>query len=102
MKFNDYRIDSKIKSQLEYMGFKKPTDIQYRCIPHILNGEDVMAVAPTGTGKTAAFVIPIINQLLKSKRKGSGIRALILVPTCLLYTSPSPRDMRRSRMPSSA
>ena len=81
MKFNDYRIDSKIKSQLEYMGFKKPTDIQYRCIPHILNGEDVMAVAPTGTGKTAAFVIPIINQLLKSKRKGAGIRALILVPT---------------------
>ena len=81
MKFNDYRIDPKIKSQLEYMGFKKPTDIQYRCIPHILNGEDVMAVAPTGTGKTAAFVIPIINQLLKSKRKGSGIRALILVPT---------------------
>ena len=81
MKFNDYRIDPKIKSQLEYMGFKKPTDIQYRCIPHILNGEDVMAVAPTGTGKTAAFVIPIINQLLKSKRKGAGIRALILVPT---------------------
>ena len=81
MKFNDYRIDPKIKSQLEYMGFKKPTDIQYRCIPHILNGEDVMAVAPTGTGKTAAFVIPIINQLLKSKRKGAGIRVLILVPT---------------------
>ena len=81
MKFNDYRIDPKIKSQLEYMGFKKPTDIQYRCIPHILNGEDVMAVAPTGTGKTAAFVIPIINQLLKSKRNGAGIRALILVPT---------------------
>lgn len=81
MKFSDYRIDAKIKSQLEYMGFKKPTDIQYRCIPHILNGEDVMAVAPTGTGKTAAFVIPIINQLLKSKRKGTGIRALILVPT---------------------
>lgn len=81
MKFNDYPIDPKIKSQLEYMGFKKPTDIQYRCIPHILNGEDVMAVAPTGTGKTAAFVIPIINQLLKSKRKGAGIRALILVPT---------------------
>ena len=81
MKFKDYHIDPKIKSQLEYMGFKKPTDIQYRCIPHILNGEDVMAVAPTGTGKTAAFVIPIINQLLKSKRKGIGIRALILVPT---------------------
>lgn len=81
MKFKDYRIDSKIKSQLEYMGFNKPTDIQYRCIPHILDGEDVMAVAPTGTGKTAAFVIPILNHILKNKRRGAGVRALILVPT---------------------
>ena len=81
MKFTDYRIDSKIKSQLEYMGFKRPTDIQYRSIQHILDGEDVMAVAPTGTGKTAAFVIPIINHIIKNKRKGDGIRSLILVPT---------------------
>jgi len=81
MKFQDYRIDSRIKSQLEYMGFKKPTDIQYRSIPHILDGEDVMAVAPTGTGKTAAFVIPILNHILKKKRRGAGVRALIMVPT---------------------
>ncbi len=81
MKFKDYRIDSKIKSQLEYMGFNRPTDIQYRSIQHILDGEDVMAVAPTGTGKTAAFVIPIINHILKNKRRGEGIRSLILVPT---------------------
>lgn len=81
MKFKDYHIDSKIKSQLEYMGFNKPTDIQYRAIQHILDGEDVMAVAPTGTGKTAAFVIPILNYIVKNKRKGDGIRALILVPT---------------------
>ena len=63
------------------MGFKRPTDIQYRSIQHILDGEDVMAVAPTGTGKTAAFVIPIINHILKNKRRGEGIRSLILVPT---------------------
>ena len=81
MKFKDYRIDSKIKSQLEYMGFNKPTDIQYRSIKHILEGEDVMAVAPTGTGKTAAFVIPILNHIIIKKRKGDGVRALILVPT---------------------
>lgn len=81
MKFHDYRIDSRIKSQLEYMGFKKPTDIQFRSIQHILNGEDVMAVAPTGTGKTAAFVIPILNHIINKKRKGSGIKALVLVPT---------------------
>lgn len=81
MKFNDYRIDSKIKSQLEYMGFRKPTDIQYRAIQHVLDGEDVMAVAPTGTGKTAAFAIPMIEKMLQSKRTGPGIRGLVLVPT---------------------
>ncbi len=81
MKFKDYRIDSKIKSQLEYMGFRKPTDIQYRAIQHVLDGEDVMAVAPTGTGKTAAFVIPMIQKLIQIKRTGPGIRSLIMVPT---------------------
>ena len=81
MKFKDYRIDSKIKSQLEYMGFRKPTDIQYRAIQHVLDGEDVMAVAPTGTGKTAAFAIPMIEKMLQSKRTGPGIRALVMVPT---------------------
>jgi len=81
VKFSDYRIDSKIKSQLEYMGFRKPTDIQYRAIQHVLDGEDVMAVAPTGTGKTAAFAIPMIEKMLQSKRTGAGIRALVMVPT---------------------
>ena len=81
MKFKDYRIDSKIKSQLEYMGFRKPTDIQYRAIQHVLDGEDVMAVAPTGTGKTAAFAIPMVEKMLQSKRTGPGIRALVMVPT---------------------
>ena len=82
MKFKDYNIESKLKTQLEYLGFNRPTDIQFRAIQAILDGEDVMAVAPTGTGKTAAFVIPILNQLLRTKRKNiGGIRALILVPT---------------------
>lgn len=81
MKFKDYRIDSKIKSQLDYMGFRKPTDIQYRAIQHVLDGEDVMAVAPTGTGKTAAFAIPMIEKMLQSKRTGPGVRALVMVPT---------------------
>jgi ATP-dependent RNA helicase RhlE len=63
------------------MGFRKPTDIQYRAIQHVLDGEDVMAVAPTGTGKTAAFTIPMIEKMLQSKRSGPGIRALVMVPT---------------------
>ena len=49
MKFKDYSISQSIKSQLEVMGFNRPTDIQFRAIKHILMGEDVMAVAQTGT-----------------------------------------------------
>ena len=53
MKFSDYRINEDIKRNLEQLGFKKPTDIQYKAIPSILKGEDVLAIAQTGTGKTA-------------------------------------------------
>ncbi|MEY4603242.1 MAG: hypothetical protein RIT43_534 [Bacteroidota bacterium] len=82
MKFNDYRIAKEIKSQLEVLGFKKPTDIQFKAIKPILDGEDVMAVAPTGTGKTAAFAIPVLSRLVTSdvKRK-NGVRCLVMVPT---------------------
>ena len=82
MKFKDYPISQSIKAQLELMGFNRPTDIQFRAIKHILKGEDVMAVAQTGTGKTAAFVIPMLNHfLVKPRGKYAGIRGLILVPT---------------------
>ena len=82
MKFKDYPISQSIKAQLDVMGFNRPTDIQFRAIKHILKGEDVMAVAQTGTGKTAAFVIPMLNHfLVKPRGKYAGIRGLILVPT---------------------
>ena len=82
MKFKDYNIAKSIKEQLDELGFKRPTDIQFRAIKPILDGEDVMAVAPTGTGKTAAFVIPMLHQLIVKKRGTyDGIRALVLVPT---------------------
>jgi ATP-dependent RNA helicase RhlE len=82
MKFKDYPISLSIKAQLDVMGFNRPTDIQFRAIKHILKGEDVMAVAQTGTGKTAAFVIPMLNHfLVKPRGKYAGIRGLILVPT---------------------
>ena len=64
------------------MGFNKPTDIQFKSIKHILEGEDVMAVAQTGTGKTAAFAIPIIDKLENRNRKGyKGVRCIVMVPT---------------------
>ena len=82
MKFKDYHIDQKIKSQLEYLGFNRPTDIQFRAIQAILDGEDVMAVAPTGTGKTAAFAIPVLQHVLQNRKgKYKQISTLVLVPT---------------------
>ena len=82
MKFKDYPISQSIKAQLDVMGFNRPTDIQFRAIKHILKGEDVMAVAQTGTGKTAAFVIPVIHHLLNPKDlKKKQIRCLVMVPT---------------------
>ena len=82
MKFSDYPISNLILEQLEAMDYRKPTDIQFKSIKHILEGEDVMAVAQTGTGKTAAFAIPVIDRLEKRKRKGyKGVRCLVMVPT---------------------
>ena len=54
MKFQDYNIAEDIKRSLAEAGFKRPTDIQFKAIPSILKGDDVMAIAQTGTGKTAA------------------------------------------------
>ena len=80
MKFKDYPIHPSILQAIEELGYKRPTDIQYKVIPHILNGEDVMAVAPTGTGKTAAFAIPLLHKVNGYARK-SGVQVLVMVPT---------------------
>lgn len=84
MKFSDYRFAPEIKENLEKLGFVRPTDIQYKSITPILAGEDVLAIAQTGTGKTAAFVIPIVNSIHCQKNRTSrrdGIRAIVMVPT---------------------
>jgi len=84
MKFQDYDIDDKVKQGLEELNFKRPTDIQYKSIPNILDGEDLLAIAHTGTGKTAAFGIPMIHLIYRKKesqRRYSGVQALIMVPT---------------------
>ncbi len=83
MKFAQYAIAEEIKKNISKLGYKKPTDIQFKSIPPILRGEDVLAIAQTGTGKTAAFAIPILHLLNKSKIKGraDGVRCLILAPT---------------------
>lgn len=84
MKFDDYRFSKEIKENLDRMGLKRPTDIQYKSISPILKGEDVLAIAQTGTGKTAAFVIPIVDSIHKRKIRTSrkdGIQAIVMVPT---------------------
>ncbi|WP_247237475.1 DEAD/DEAH box helicase [Telluribacter sp. SYSU D00476] len=83
MKFEEYRIAPEIKRSLEKLGFKRPTDIQYKSIPPILKGEDVLAIAQTGTGKTAAFAIPVLNVLHERKIAGrpDGVKCLVMVPT---------------------
>ncbi|MDF1549345.1 MAG: DEAD/DEAH box helicase [Bacteroidales bacterium] len=83
MRFEDYQISFEIKKNLAKLGFKKPTDIQFKSIPPILKGEDVLAIAQTGTGKTAAFAIPIIDLLHRGKNtaRKDGIKCLVMVPT---------------------
>lgn len=85
MKFEEYRLSKEVKRNLDEMGFKRPTDIQFKCLPHIQRGEDLLAIAQTGTGKTAAFAIPIIDKIqqiqYKAFEKNSVVRAIVMAPT---------------------
>ena len=83
MKFSNYPISDEVKRGIVGLGFKKPTDIQFKSIPSILKGEDVLGIAQTGTGKTAAFAIPLVHKVQTTIIKGrkDGVRCLIMVPT---------------------
>lgn len=83
MKFEQYSISPDIKKSLSKLEFNRPTDIQFKAIPSILNGEDVLAIAQTGTGKTAAFAIPVLHMLGERKIFGrpDGIKCVVMVPT---------------------
>lgn len=83
MKFEKFAIAQEIKDNLLDQKYFRTTDIQFKAIPPILNGEDVLAIAQTGSGKTAAFAIPIIHQIhtFKTSKKSYGIKCLVLVPT---------------------
>src|ERR1700686_5294979 len=77
--FSELQISNYTKERLSLANFATPTPVQAAAIPQALEGKDVLATAQTGTGKTLAFLIPIIERLLASKSK--GIEALVLVPT---------------------
>jgi ATP-dependent RNA helicase RhlE len=83
MRFEQLDLAEGILKSIQKLGFKKPTDIQFKSIPHILRGEDVLAIAQTGTGKTAAFAIPVLDMMQKRKIIGrpDGVRCIVMVPT---------------------
>lgn len=88
MSFEALELDSSILRAIEECGFETPSEIQAKAVPLVMEGRDLMASAPTGTGKTAAFVLPALHKLLlgnrsaeKSSEKGRHPRVLILTPT---------------------
>jgi ATP-dependent RNA helicase RhlE len=82
MNFSDFKLNDALTKSLTTQGYVIPTPIQIKAIPIVLEGHDVMAAAKTGTGKTAAFGLPIIERLLAGKAShNKHIRALILAPT---------------------
>ncbi len=81
MNFSDLHLIDPISKALQEEGYETPTPIQQQSIPHVLNGKDLLATAQTGTGKTAAFAIPILQNLTQKKEKNRHIKALVLTPT---------------------
>ena len=79
LQFTDLELNDQLLEALSYMGFEEATPIQEQTIPEILKGRDIIACAQTGTGKTAAFILPVLNRLSDIKR--NGIMVLIIVPT---------------------
>lgn len=77
--FNSFNLNPILLSNVEALGYVTPTPIQSQSIPSILEGKDVMGLAQTGTGKTAAFTLPILQKLMQGPRV--GVRALIIAPT---------------------
>jgi superfamily II DNA/RNA helicase len=81
LKFKDFNFTSTVNEGIEAMGFNEPTPVQEQSIGPILQGIDVIACAQTGTGKTAAFILPIINKLASLPAKLNYTSTLVIVPT---------------------
>ena len=79
MKFAELELKESVLEALSYMGFETATPIQEQAIPAILRGQDLLACAQTGTGKTAAFLLPVLNTL--AGQETHDIKALVIVPT---------------------
>ena len=81
MKFKDFGFDNRLLEGIEASGYDEATPVQEQVIPLVLAGKDVIASAQTGTGKTAAFLLPLINNIISSPLNHQSITALVIVPT---------------------
>jgi ATP-dependent RNA helicase RhlE len=81
MSFRSLQLAPQILKAVQEAGYTEPTPIQLAAVPEVLSGHDVIGIAQTGTGKTAAFVWPILSRLVAEKGHGRGMRALIVAPT---------------------
>src|ERR671917_678404 len=79
MNFSELGLRPAYARRCESLGYEKPTAIQERAIPVVLTGADLIGCAETGTGKTAAFLLPTIQRLMETKRP--GVRVLVIAPT---------------------
>ena len=75
--FADFKIEARLKENILARGFERPTPIQDRSIPELLEGKDLIGLANTGTGKTAAFLVPLLNKVIKDRKE----KVLIIAPT---------------------
>jgi superfamily II DNA/RNA helicase len=81
MQFKDLNLNSGTLKAIEEMGYNTPTPVQEKTIPLIMNGNDILASARTGTGKTASFLLPLIDKIVSGPRSGKFPQVLVLVPT---------------------
>ena len=81
MTFQDFNFESQLSEGLESMGYKQPTPIQEQAIPLIIENQDLIACAQTGTGKTAAYLLPIINKIIQLPESQRALNTLVLSPT---------------------
>ncbi len=77
--WNDFKLNKQLFDAIADVGFESPTEIQQKCIPLVLGGQHVIGIAQTGTGKTAAYMLPLLMKIRYAQ--GNDVRALILVPT---------------------
>ena len=80
MSFEPFALHARVLAGVRSVGYRDPTPIQTQAIPHVMAGSDVLGLAQTGTGKTAAFALPILDRLVRDPRRGVT-RALVVAPT---------------------